>query len=143
MSDTSGMSNMSDKALVSDLVPTLRYNDAAAAIKFLQDAFGMTSVMVVPGDNDTVAHAELTFGNSMIMLGTNLPEGCGDQLRWPVGGSSVYGIVDDVDAHCARAVAAGATVVLAPKDEDYGGRGYTVRDPEGNLWSFGSYRPRV
>ncbi|MGC0418878.1 VOC family protein [Embleya sp. AB8] len=135
---------MSDQALVSDLVPTLRYNDAPAAIKFLQDAFGMTAVLVVPGDGDIVHHAELTFGNSMVMLGTNLPEGCGDQLRWPVGGSSIYAMLDgDVDAHCERAVAAGASVVLAPKDEDYGGRGYTVRDPEGNLWSFGTYRPRV
>ncbi|MYS83695.1 VOC family protein [Embleya scabrispora] len=135
---------MSDKALVSDLVPTLRYNDATAAITFLENAFGMSAVLVVPGDDDTVAHAELAFGNGMIMLGTNLPEGCGDQLRWPVGGSAVYGIVDgDVDAHCARAVAAGATVVREPKDEDYGGRGYTVRDPEGNLWSFGTYRPQV
>lgn len=135
---------MSDKTLISDLVPTLRYNDATAAIAFLGDAFGMNAVLVVPGDDDTVAHAELTFGNSMIMLGTNLPEGRGDQLRWPVGGSAVYGIVDgDVDAHCARAVSAGATVVREPKDEDYGGRGYTVRDPEGNLWSFGTYRPQV
>ncbi|MET7304784.1 VOC family protein [Embleya sp. NPDC005575] len=135
---------MSDKALVSDLVPTLRYNDATAAIAFLENAFGMSAVLVVPGDDDTVAHAELTFGNSMIMLGTNLPEGCGDRLRRPIGGSAVYGIVDgDVDAHCARAVAAGASVVREPKDEDYGGRGYTVRDPEGNLWSFGTYRPQA
>ncbi|MFI6579901.1 VOC family protein [Embleya sp. NPDC050493] len=135
---------MSDKTLVSDLIPTLRYNDATAAIAFLENAFGMSAVMVVPGDDDIVAHAELTFGNSMVMLGTNLPEGCGEQLRWPVGGASLYGILDgDVDAHCARAVAAGATVVREPKDEDYGGRGYTVRDPEGNLWSFGTYRPTV
>ncbi|GCD98702.1 VOC family protein [Embleya hyalina] len=135
---------MSDNTLIADLVPTLRYNDATAAITFLREAFGMTAVMVVPGDGDTVAHAELTFGNAMVMLGSNPPEGRDDRLRWPVGGSALYGVIDgDVDAHCARAVAAGATVVLEPKDQDYGGRGYTVRDPEGNLWSFGGYRPNV
>lgn len=75
---------------------------------------------------------------------THAPEGSDALLWWPVGGSALYGVIDgDVDAHCARAVAAGATVVLEPKDQDYGGRDYTVRDPEGNLWSFGSYRPKV
>lgn len=54
---------------------------------------------------------------------------------------SPYVIVADVDAHHATAVAAGAQVVMAPKDEDYGGRGYSCRDPEVNLWNFGSYNP--
>ena len=54
---------------------------------------------------------------------------------------SPYIIVADVDAHHASAAAAGAEVVMAPKDEDYGGRGYSCRDPEGNLWNFGSYDP--
>ncbi len=133
-------------SLISDIVPTLRYNDAPAAVKFLQDAFGFGVVMVVPGDDDTIAHAELSFGNGMIMLGSNLPDGCGQKLKWPVGGASTYcilGTADEVTAHCERAVAAGAEVVMEPTDQEYGGRDYTARDPEGNLWSFGSYRPQV
>jgi len=135
----------SGKHLISDLVPSLRYDDAAAAITFLETGFGMKTIMVVPGEDDTIAHAELSFGTGMVMLGSTPPEGA-DLLHWPVGGGCVYGILGEdgeVDAHCARAVAAGATVVRPPKDEDYGGRGYTVRDPEGNLWSFGTYRPQV
>ncbi|MDE2640756.1 MAG: VOC family protein, partial [Chloroflexota bacterium] len=55
--------------------------------------------------------------------------------------SSPYVIVPDVDAHCARARAAGAEVVMEPADQDYGGRLYAARDPEGQLWNFGSYDP--
>ncbi|MYV97995.1 VOC family protein [Streptomyces sp. SID3343] len=137
---------MNAKPLISDIVPTLRYNDAPAAVKFLQDAFGLKPVMIVPGDNDTIAHAELSFGNGMVMLGSNLPEGCGQELKWPVGGASTYCILgsdEEVTEHCARAEAAGATVVMRPTDQEYGGRDYTARDSEGNLWSFGSYRPQV
>ncbi|MNT65650.1 Glyoxalase-like domain protein [compost metagenome] len=60
-----------------------------------------------------------------------------------LGTQSIYLVVTDVDAVHARAVAAGAVIVLALKDEDYGGRGFTCRDPEGHLWSIGSYDPRA
>jgi uncharacterized glyoxalase superfamily protein PhnB len=137
---------MNTDPLISDIVPTLRYDDAPAAVKFLQDAFGFKPVMIVPGDDDTIAHAELSFGNGMVMLGSNLPKGCGQKLTWPVGGASTYCILataEDVTEHCARAEAAGAVVVMPPTDQEYGGRDYTARDLEGNLWSFGSYRPQV
>ncbi len=60
-----------------------------------------------------------------------------------VGSQSCYLIVDDADAHYRRAVAAGAEIVVEIKDEDYGGRGYSCRDPEGHLWHFGTYDPWV
>jgi uncharacterized glyoxalase superfamily protein PhnB len=88
----------------------------------------------------------LTLGNGMIMLGSARDDEFGKLMKTPaqVGGASTQGsyiIVPDADAHHARAVAAGAKVVYPLKDEDYGGRGYSCLDPEGNVWSFGTYDP--
>ncbi|MDA0261495.1 MAG: VOC family protein [Proteobacteria bacterium] len=130
------------------IIPTLRYNDAPAAIAWLCRAFGFEERMVVPGQNGTIAHAQLTFGNGMIMLGST-GQGGGEYdrlIRQPgdTGGASTqapYVIVGDVDAHCSRAQAAGAEVFMAPADQDYGGRNYACLDLEGHLWNFGSYDP--
>ncbi|MFI0449841.1 VOC family protein [Actinomadura sp. 6N118] len=119
--------------------PALSYDDAPAAIKWLTSAFGLTEHFVAEGPDGTVAHAELAWGEGgMIMLGSTR-DSEDDTLR--TGRCWLYLIVDDPDAHYERAVAAGAEVVRPLKDEDYGSRGYTVRDPEGHLWSFGTYRP--
>ena len=128
------------------IIPTLRYRDAAAAIDWLCKAFGFRRHLVVPAEDGKIAHAQLVLGNGMIMLGSTWDDGFGKLQRpmptpdAPVS-QSPYIIVADVDAHHAVAAAAGARVVMAPKDEDYGGRGYSCRDPEGNLWNFGSYDP--
>ena len=101
---------------------------------------------MVPGEDGTIAHAQLAFGNGMIMLGSTSDDAFG-RLQRPLDtpdspvSMSAYAIVDDVDAHHARAVGAGARVVMPPEDQDYGGRLYACRDPEGNLWNFGSYDP--
>jgi len=94
----------------------------------------------------TIVHAELTFGNAMIMLGSARDDEYGRLVKPPTdpGDSntqSPYIVVQDADRHYARAVAAGATIVMDLKDEDYGGRGYSCRDPEGHLWNFGTYDP--
>jgi uncharacterized glyoxalase superfamily protein PhnB len=128
------------------IVPTLRYRDAAAAIDWLCRAFGFEKHMVVPGDAGSIAHAQLSFGNGMIMLGSARDDAFGKLQKTPaqvggVGTQSAYIIVPDADAHHARAVAAGAKVVYPLTDEDYGGRGYSCLDPEGHLWSFGTYDP--
>ena len=123
------------------------YDDASAAIDWLCRAFGFERHLVVPGEGDTIAHAQLTFGRGMIMLGSSGTHGGFDELvKAPgelggVGTQSLYVIVDDADAHLARARAAGAEIVLDIEDKDYGGRGYTCRDPEGHVWSFGTYDP--
>jgi uncharacterized glyoxalase superfamily protein PhnB len=127
------------------IIPTLRYRDAAAAIDWLCRAFGFERHLVVPGEGGTIAHAQLTFGNGMIMLGSARDDAFGRLQRTPaevggVGTESPYIIVADADAHHARAVAAGAEVVYPLKDE-HGGRGYSCRDPEGHLWNFGTYDP--
>jgi uncharacterized glyoxalase superfamily protein PhnB len=128
------------------IIPTLRYHDAPAAIDWLGRAFGFERHLVVPGENGTIAHAQLVLGNGMIMVGTARDDEFGRLQKTPrqVGGAgtqSPYVIVADVDAHHARAVAAGAEVTMAPRDEDHGGRFYSCRDPEGHLWNFGTYDP--
>jgi uncharacterized glyoxalase superfamily protein PhnB len=130
------------------VVPSLRYQDAPKAIDWLCRAFGFERHLVVPGEGDTIAHAQLTFGRGMIMLGSSGTHGGGfDELvKAPgelggVGTQSLYVIVDDADAHLARARAAGAEIVLDVEDKDYGGRGYSCRDLEGHVWSFGTYDP--
>jgi uncharacterized glyoxalase superfamily protein PhnB len=128
------------------IIPTLRYRDAAAAVEWLCRAFGFNKHLVVPGEAGAIAHAQLTYGNGMIMLGTAGDDEFGKLQRTPaqvggVGTQSPYIIVPDADAHHARAVAAGAKVVYAIRDEPYGGRGYSCLDPEGHLWNFGTYNP--
>ena len=128
------------------IIPTLRYEDAKAAIEFLCNAFGFEKHAVYEDDKGGIAHAQLTLGSGMIMLGSWRDDDFGklQTTTKRVGGvptQSPYIIVDDVDAHHDRAVKGGAKVVYGPKDEDYGGRGYSCQDPEGNLWNFGSYDP--
>jgi len=128
------------------IIPTLRYHDAPTAIEWLCGAFGFEKHLVVPGNEGSIAHAQLTFGNGMIMLGSHRDDAFGKVQAPPDGPNTIvsqspYVIVDDVDVHCARAVAAGARVVMAPEDQDYGGRFYSCRDPEGYLWNFGTYDP--
>jgi uncharacterized glyoxalase superfamily protein PhnB len=127
------------------MIPTLRYRDAAAAIEWLCQAFGFERHLVVEGEGGRIAHAQLTFAGGMIMLGSTAYDAFGSLTRQPreAGGvtQSPYIVIDDADAHHARATAAGAEIVMELKDEDYGGRGYSARDPEGHLWNFGTYDP--
>lgn len=127
------------------VVPTMRYHDAPKMIDWLCHTFGFERLLVVPGENGTIAHAQLTLGNGMIMLGSWSDDEWGRRVQTARDAgtvtSSVYVIIEDVDAHYARAKAAGADIVDPIVDRDYGGRGYGARDPEGQIWSFGSYDP--
>lgn len=122
--------------------PALFYRDPVAAIDFLVRAFGFRARMVMPGPDGGVVHAELTFRDSVIMVGGVRPER-GWRSPQDLGGvtTSFSVIVEDADAHHAQAVAAGAHIERPPQDETYGGRGYEARDPEGNAWYFGTYVP--
>jgi uncharacterized glyoxalase superfamily protein PhnB len=143
------MSSMSDfaKACTSTVIPSLRYRDALAAIDWLIRAFGFRKNAVYLGDKNTVMHAQLTFGNGMIMLGS--VDNGGEAGRFMVQPDEVgmretkgiYLVVSDADAVYATAKAAGAEMVLDIRDMDYGGRAFTCRDLEGHMWSFGSYDP--
>jgi uncharacterized glyoxalase superfamily protein PhnB len=127
------------------VIPALRYRDAPAAIDWLCRAFGFEKQAVYEGQDGIIEHAQLTFGNGMIMLGSVRETEYGHLMRTPAeaGGNtqSVYLIVDDADAHHARAKLAGAEIVIALVTQDYGGRDYTCRDPEGHVWTFGTYDP--
>jgi uncharacterized glyoxalase superfamily protein PhnB len=121
------------------VVPSLRYNDARRAVDWLQEAFGFEAQLVVDGEGETIAHAELTYGDGMVMLGTQRDDSYGSH----VGQGWLYVVVEDADAHYARAKAAGAEIVRELEDQEYGSRDYSARDFEGNLWSFGTYRPEL
>lgn len=134
------------KAMYCTIIPTLRYRDGQAAIKWLCEAFGFEKNLVVPDTSGAIAHAQLTYANGMIMLGSAMNNEFSKLVKSPaqiggIGSQSVYIIVADVDAHYAKAVKAGAQIVIEIKDEDYGGRVYSCRDPEGHVWNFGSYDP--
>lgn len=130
------------------IIPCLRYRDAPAAIEWLCQTFGFEKQLVVPNDDGTIAHAQLSFGNGMIMLGSVLKSETefGRLIKQPdeIGGAetqSAYVVVSDADAVYVRAKAAGAEIVIEIKDEDYGGRDFSCRDLEGHLWNFGTYDP--
>ena len=127
------------------VIPALQYRDAKAAIDFLCKAFGFEKNAVYEEPDGSIAHAQLILGNGMIMLGSVKDSEYSKLLVRPTdaGGvtMSVYVVVDDADAHFARAKAAGATIVREPVTQDYGGRDYTCKDPEGHVWTFGTYDP--
>ena len=121
--------------------PILTFRDAPGAIRFLTEAFGFEQRAVFTSDDDpsVVEHAELRWpGGGGIMFGSADKDTSAFGTRAP-GNDAVYVVCDDPDGLFARATAAGAEVVRGLLDEDYGSRGFTVRDPEGNLWSFGTY----
>ena len=122
---------------------TLRYRDAMAAIEFLERAFGFERGDVHQADDGTVQHAELRFRGSRIMVGTAADPEASDyaKIAPPPGSAAVYVVVDDPDALHARVVEAGGDIVMPLTDLDYGSRDFAAPDPEGNLWSFGTYSP--
>lgn len=121
--------------------PILSYRDARAAITFLTEAFGFEERAAYARDDDPsiIEHAQMSWPlGGGIMFGTAGKDDGPFGGRMP-GNDSVYVVCEDPDGLFERAIAAGAELVAGLKDEDYGSRGFTVRDPEGNLWSFGTY----
>ena len=116
--------------------PTYHYRDARAAIEFLERAFGFERKAVHEGDDGRIQHAELRFGDGIVMVGSHRDDDLATQ-----GTQTVYVALEDTDAHHERAAAAGAEIIRAPFDTDYGSRDYPARDAEGNIWAFGTYRP--
>ncbi|MGH2750074.1 MAG: VOC family protein [Actinomycetota bacterium] len=130
-----------DNRAKSPIWPVLIYKDGRAAIRFLIDAFGFEESHVSSHEQDesVIIHAELKWPKGGgVMLGS---AGAGDEpfSNLAAGNALIYVATDYPDALFDRATAAGAEVARELRDEDYGSRGFTVRDPEGNLWSFGTY----
>jgi uncharacterized glyoxalase superfamily protein PhnB len=107
-----------------------RYQDTQAALDFLTTAFGFRVHNAVKNDDGAVHHAELLVEDDMIMIGEGRP-----------GGPGIYVAVDDPDAHHDHARASGAEITMGLVDQPYGSREYACKDPEGNLWFFGTFRP--
>lgn len=120
------------------LTPYLYYRDAGAAVDWLTKTFGFEERNRVAGPDGSVGHAELSYGEGWVMLGSPGPD-----YRNPtdLGGVTVglYLYVDDVDAHFRHAQGAGADIVAEPEDKFYGDRSYTARDPEGHEWHFATH----
>ena len=117
------------------IVPYLLYEDVDAALEFLSKAFGFKETLRYTGEAGYVNHAEARLGDAAVYLGDP-----GEHYRNPreLGQETVglYVLVDDVDAHCERARAAGAEITEEPSDQEYGDRRYSAVDPEGHLWFF-------
>ena len=128
-------------------IPTMSYKDANAALHFLTTAFGFKEHSVYRDEKNVVQHAELSLGNAMIMIGPSRPESeFGKMTSTPseingLNTQTAYIIIEEIDNHYKIAKAHGAEIVMDIKDEDYGGRGYSCKDPEGYIWNFGSYDP--
>jgi uncharacterized glyoxalase superfamily protein PhnB len=114
--------------------PALRYDDPQEAYDFLRAAFGAEEHAVYRTDDGRILHAELRFGNGIVMFSKRPPD------EQPVRGA-VYVTVPEPDALCQRARAAGAEITREPYDTDYDSRSFSAKDPEGNAWHFGTYQP--
>ena len=136
---------MSDFYRTKGLSSALSYKDPKAAFKWLEEAFGFEPLMVILDNEGNLAHSEMTFGNSVVMIGTEWTE----KHRSP---KSVDGVntqtvhvqlEEDIDAHCERARKAGAQIMAEPQTQFYGDRTYRATDPEGHIWSFGQTVQRM
>lgn len=136
---------MTDAEPKSTIIPGIRYRDAPAAIDWLCDVLGFERHLVVPNDDGTIAHAQLTLGNGMIMLGSAREDDFGDLVRpsAPEGTltQSAYVVAPHVQELYDRVKAAGAAIVMELEEQHYRGSLFSVRDPEGQLWNVGSYHP--
>lgn len=125
------------------IFPAFRFHNAAAMIDWLTNTLGFTVHARYDTDDGKVGHAELAFGSSIIMLGDDSQDAFREIVGSPgaSGGKSLYLAVDDVDALFEKVSASGATIAEGLTERDYGSREFICRDPEGNVWCFGTYRP--
>lgn len=131
----------------SSVIPAMRYRNAKSMIDWLCTAFGFEKQAVYLGPNGLVIHAQLTFGNGMIMIGS-VENGTPsskfykqpDEIGYAETQSSSL-IVSDIDGIYATAKKAGAKMVFDLEEKDYGGKSFSCTDPEGHLWHIGTYDP--
>jgi uncharacterized glyoxalase superfamily protein PhnB len=123
------------------IFPILRYNDARAAISWLCAAFGFVERFSVPETGEFVRHAQLVLGTNIIMLGSSRDDGLLSPHTLGAATQALCVYVPDLDEHFECAQLAGAEITSPPKDTDFGCREYHARDPEGHLWTFGTYNP--
>jgi uncharacterized glyoxalase superfamily protein PhnB len=127
-----------------NIFPEIVYQDAPAALAWLQKAFGFELGEVIEGPGGSIAHAEMHYGPGTVMPKSASHDATFGTPPSELGGISqtIFVAVEDPDAHCERARAAGAEILIEPFDTDFGARNYACRDPEGHVWGFGTYWPR-
>lgn len=136
---------MADYYRPKGLSSAVSYQNPKAAFRWLEQAFGFEPLMVIVDSEDNLAHSEMTFGNSVIMVGTEWTE----KHRSPksidgVNTQTVHvQLEEDIDAHCERARTAGAKILQEPETQFYGDRTYRCTDPEGHIWTFGQTVKRM
>ncbi len=117
------------------------YVDSKAAFRWLEEAFGFEPLMVILDADENLAHSEMSYGHSVVMIGNEWsqdhksPKSLGGKNTQTVHVQLARG--DDIDAHCERARKAGAEILQEPDTQFYGDRTYRARDPEGHIWTFG------
>jgi uncharacterized glyoxalase superfamily protein PhnB len=128
---------------VSNVSMCLRYDDAPKAIAWLREVCGFGEQMIVPEGDDRIAHGELTLGAGVLMCASRRDDDLAFDSPARIGGTtgSVYAFVEQPDEMFERVASAGATIRLPIRDTAYGSREFSLRDPEGNAFSFGTYRP--
>jgi uncharacterized glyoxalase superfamily protein PhnB len=117
--------------------PVLHYREPEKALRFLTDAFGVEEKAVHRDPDGNAAYVEAALGDCWFGFGRTAE---GESL-FDLGPAAVYVALDEVDSMHERAAGAGAEIVMPPTDQDYGSRDFAARDPEGNVWCFGTYRP--
>jgi len=132
---------MSDYYRPKGLSSAVCYVDPNAAFRWLEAAFGFEPLMVILDENEKIAHSEMKYGDSVVMIGS---EWSGDHKSpKSVGGKNTQTVHvqlakgEDIDTHCEMARAAGAEILQSPETQFYGDRTYRARDPEGHIWTFG------
>ena len=127
------------------IFPAYRFKNASAMIDWLTGTVGFTVHARYDGEDGKVAHAELAFGSSMIMFGDGKDDAFGEIVgaAGEQGGKSLYVAVDDVDALFDRVKGSGTVIEEGLTERDYGSREFICRDPEGNVWCFGTYWPKA
>jgi uncharacterized glyoxalase superfamily protein PhnB len=132
---------MTETLTINGAVPIVPFSDPRAGIRWLEEAFGATPSLLVPAEADQpLQHAEVKIGTGIVMIDD---ADCTDSPFALSGPVVVYVVVDDPDALHDRASAAGAEIIMGLTDQDYGSREFAARDPHGNVWCFGTYRPRM
>jgi uncharacterized glyoxalase superfamily protein PhnB len=126
------------KTLQPRIHPAIRYTDAHRAVDWLARAFGFEKRVVHEGANGSIAHAEMTYGSSVV--GFSSAHAVDPANPWTMVKQGIYVALNDIDAHHEQASAAGAEIVRPLRDESYGSRDYSARDLDGHLWAFGTYR---
>jgi uncharacterized glyoxalase superfamily protein PhnB len=121
------------------LVSALCYVDPRAALAWLEAAFGFEVTMLIEDAEGGVAHSEMRFGDAMVMVGSEWS--ADHKSPRSIGGKNTQTVhiqlATDIDAHCERARAAGAEILMEPENQFYGDRSYRCRDPEGHIWTIG------